>query len=203
MELLKKIESKEANIGVVGLGYVGLPLAIEFCKAGFKVIGFDIDEKKVELLKQGKSYIKHIDSSRITGNGSRFSPTTDFSKLSNMDCVIICVPTPLNKNREPDMTYVFDTTKTIARYLRNGQLIVLESTTYPGTTDEDMKAILEETGLKAGKDFHLAFSPEREDPNRKDFSTSTIPKIVSGYTEKCLAITKALYDSVVVKTIPV
>ena len=203
MELLKKIELKEANIGVVGLGYVGLPLAIEFCKAGFKVIGFDIDDKKVELLKQGKSYIKHIDSSRITDNGSRFSPTTDFSKLSNMDCVIICVPTPLNKNREPDMTYVFDTTKTIARYLRNGQLIVLESTTYPGTTDEDMRSILEEIGLKAGKDFHLAFSPEREDPNRKDFSTSTIPKIVSGYTEKCLAITKALYDSVVVKTIPV
>src|SRR3990167_5474939 len=203
MELLKKIESKEANIGVVGLGYVGLPLAIEFCKAGFKVIGFDIDEKKVELLKQGKSYIKHIDSSRITCNGSRFSPTTDFSKLSNMDCVIICVPTPLNKNREPDMTYVFDTTRTIAQHLRKGQLIVLESTTYPGTTDEDMKAILEETELKAGKDFHLAFSPEREDPNRKDFSTSTIPKIVSGYTEKCLAVTKALYDSVVVKTIPV
>lgn len=105
-----------------------------------------------------------------------------------MDCIIICVPTPLNKNREPDMTYVFDTTKTIARYLREGQLIVLESTTYPGTTDEDMRAILEETGLKAGKDFHLAFSPEREDPNRKDFSTSTIPKIVSGYTEKCLAV---------------
>src|SRR3990170_7987253 len=126
MELLKKIELKEANIGVVGLGYVGLPLAIEFCKAGFKVIGFDIDDKKVELLKQGKSYIKHIDSSRITDNGSRFSPTTDFAKLSNMDCVIICVPTPLNKNREPDMTYVFDTTKTIARYLRKGQLIVLE-----------------------------------------------------------------------------
>lgn len=203
MSLAKKIESKEANIGVIGLGYVGLPLAIEFCKAGFRVSGFDIDDKKVELLNQGKSYIKHIDSSRIAGNGSRFFPTTDFSKLSNTDCIIICVPTPLNKNREPDMTYVFDTTKTIARYLRKGQLIVLESTTYPGTTDEDMKEILEETGLKAGEDFCLAFSPEREDPNRKDFSTSTIPKIVSGYTEKCLAVTKALYDSIVVKTVPV
>lgn len=203
MNLVKKIESKEVNIGIIGLGYVGLPLAIEFCKAGFKVTGFDIDGKKVELLKQGKSYIKHIDSSRVTDNGSRFFPTTDFSKLSGMDCVIICVPTPLNKNREPDMTYVFDTTKTIAQFLRKGQLVVLESTTYPGTTDEDMKAILEETGLRAGEDFHLAFSPEREDPNRKDFSTSTIPKVVSGYTKECCAVTKALYDSIVIKTIPV
>lgn len=203
MNLVKKIELKEANVGIIGLGYVGLPLAIEFCKAGFQVTGFDIDNKKVELLKQGKSYIKHIDSLRIAGNGSRFSPTTDFSKLSNMNCIIICVPTPLNKNREPDMTYVFETTKTIARYLCKGQLIVLESTTYPGTTDEDMKEILEGTGLKAGEDFCLAFSPEREDPNRKDFSTSTIPKVVSGYTKKCCEATKTLYDSVVVKTVPV
>lgn len=201
--LLEKIQTKQSLIGIIGLGYVGLPLAIEFCKAGFPVTGFDIDDKKVALLKQGKSYIKHIDSSRIMANGSQFSPTSDFSKLSDMDCIIICVPTPLNKNREPDMTYVFGTTRIIAQYLRKGQLIVLESTTYPGTTDEDMRSILEETGLKAGEDFHLAFSPEREDPNRKDFSTSTIPKIVSGYTEKCLAATGALYDSVVVKTIPV
>lgn len=202
-QLIEKIQTKQAFIGIIGLGYVGLPLAIEFCKAGFQVTGFDIDDTKVESLKQGKSYIKHIDSSWIMDNGSRFSPTTDFLKLSNMNCIIICVPTPLNKNREPDMTYVFNTTKTIAQYLRKGQLVVLESTTYPGTTDEDMRAILEETGSKAGVDFHLAFSPEREDPNRKDFSTSTIPKIVSGYTDRCLAVTKALYDSVVVKTIPV
>ena len=202
-QLIGKIQNKQAKIGIIGLGYVGLPLAIEFCKAGFHVTGFDIDDRKVELLKQGKSYIKHISSSLLAPHLSLFTPTTDFNHLSAMDCIIICVPTPLNKNREPDMTYVFDTTRTIAQHLRKGQLIVLESTTYPGTTDEDMKAILEETGLKAGKDFHLAFSPEREDPNRKDFSTSTIPKIVSGYTEKCLAVTKALYDSVVVKTIPV
>src|SRR3989337_798321 len=201
--LIGKIQNKQAKIGIIGLGYVGLPLAIEFCKAGFHVTGFDIDDRKIELLKQGKSYIKHISSSLLTPHLSLFTPTTDFNHLSAMDCIIICVPTPLNKNREPDMTYVFDTTRTIAQHLRKGQLIVLESTTYPGTTDEDMKAILEETELKAGKDFHLAFSPEREDPNRKDFSTSTIPKIVSGYTEKCLAVTKALYDSVVVKTIPV
>lgn len=201
--LLEKIQKKQALVGIIGLGYVGLPLVIEFCKAGFLVTGFDIDNKKVELLKQGKSYIKHIGSSHITTHLSQFTPTTDFSRLSAMDCIIICVPTPLNKNREPDMAYVFDTTKTIARYIKKGQLVVLESTTYPGTTDEDMRAILEETGLKAGKDFHLAFSPEREDPNRKDFSTSTIPKIVSGYTVECLAVTKLLYDSVVVRTVPV
>src|SRR3989304_3661286 len=143
MDLLKRIKSKNATIGIIGLGYVGLPLAMEFCKAGFQVTGFDIEDKKVELLQKGKSYIKHIDSSRITDNGSRFSPTTDFSKLSNMDCIIICVPTPLNKNREPDMTYVFNTTKTIARYLRKGQLIFLESTTYPSPPVDDMTAIIE------------------------------------------------------------
>ena len=213
MELIDKIKSKDAKIGVIGLGYVGLPLVMEFCKAGFQVTGFDIDDKKVSLLKQGKSYIKHIDSHLISQYiklaisskpnkldkpkepnelNERFIPTSDFSKLSDIDCVIICVPTPLNKNREPDMSFVFNTAKTIAQYLRKGQLIILESTTYPGTTDEDMRFILEETGLKAGEDFYLAFSPEREDPNRKDFSTSTIPKIVSGYTEKCLAVTNAL-----------
>ena len=154
MELIEKIKSKKAHIGVIGLGYVGLPLVIEFCKAGFQVTGFDIDPEKVKLLSQGKSYIKHIDSSRITDTGSRFIPTTDFSKLSAMDCIIICVPTPLNKYREPDMSYVFNTTKTIAGNLRKGQLIVLESTTYPGTTDEDMRPMLEEAGLKAGEDFY-------------------------------------------------
>ena len=203
MELIDKIKSKNAGVGVVGLGYVGLPLVMEFCKAGFHVTGFDIDEKKVVLLKQGKSYIKHIDSSRVAKCLPQFLPTNDFSRLSGMDCIVICVPTPLNKNREPDMNYVFGTTKTIAQYLRKGQLISLESTTYPGTTDEDMRAILEETGLKAGKDFYLAFSPEREDPNNKEFSTSTIPKVVGGYTEKCLAVAKSLYDTIVIKTVPV
>jgi UDP-N-acetyl-D-glucosamine dehydrogenase len=203
MELIKKIKSKNAHIGIIGLGYVGLPLVIEFCKAGFSVTGFDIDKKKVELLKQGKSYIKHIDSSRVKKYSSLFHPTTYFSKLPDMDCIILCVPTPLNKNREPDMTYVFNTTKTVAHYLRKGQLIILESTTYPGTTDEDMRKILEETGLKAGKDFFLAYSPEREDPNNREFSTSTIPKVVGGYTKKCLSIAKTLYDSIIIKTVPV
>lgn len=203
MILIEKIKSKNAKIGVIGLGYVGLPLIIEFCKAGFHVTGFDIDDKKVEQLKQGKSYIKHIDSSRITLHASRFTPTTDFSRLSDMDCIIICVPTPLNKNREPDMSYVFGTTETITRYLKKGQLIVLESTTYPGTTDEDMRDILEKTGLKAGSDFYLAFSPEREDPNRQDFTTSTIPKVVGGFSDNCLKVAVALYDTIVVKTVAV
>jgi len=201
MELLQKINSKNAKIGIMGLGYVGLPLVIEFCKAGFTVTGFDIDDKKVELLKKGKSYIRHIDISRLTDNASRFSPTSDFSKLADMDCIIICVPTPLNKNREPDMTYVFSTTETVARNLRKGQLIVLESTTYPGTTDEDMREILEKTGLKAGEDFYLAYSPEREDPGNKSYSTSKIPKVIGGYTERCCKVAKAIYDCVVFKTV--
>lgn len=203
MNLIDRIKSRKADIGVIGLGYVGLPLVIEFCKAGFNVTGFDVDKKKISSLKKGKSYIKHINSSNIKKCGILLNPTTDFSKLNDMDCIVICVPTPINKYREPDLSYVFNTTETIAKYLRKGQLISLESTTYPGTTDEDMKAILEKTGLIAGKDFYLAFSPEREDPNNKDFSTSTIPKVVGGYTEQCLKIAKALYDTIVVKTIPV
>ncbi|MEK6744578.1 MAG: nucleotide sugar dehydrogenase [Nitrospirota bacterium] len=203
MELISKIESRRAAIGVIGLGYVGLPLVIEFCKAGFPVTGFDVDPDKVTLLKQGKSYIKHIDAARIAKHSASFTPTTDFSILSGMDCIVICVPTPLNKYREPDMSFVFNTTETIAKHLRKGQLISLESTTYPGTTDEDMRVILERTGLLAGKDFHLAFSPEREDPNNKDFSTSSIPKVVGGFTADCLAVAKALYDTVVVRTVPV
>jgi len=200
--LISKINLKKAKIGIIGLGYVGLPLVIEFSKAGFHVTGFDIDNRKVELLKQGRSYIKHIDATLIR-ECKLFLPTSDFSILPEIDCIIICVPTPLNKNREPDMMYVFNTTETIAKYLRRGQLIVLESTTYPGTTDEDMRKILEGRGLKAGEDFYLAFSPEREDPANKNFSTRTIPKVVGGYTERCLAIAKALYDSIVVKTVPV
>lgn len=203
MELIEKIKSKDAQIGIIGLGYVGLPIVIEFCKEGFKVTGFDIDSEKIELLKQGKSYIKHISSLLLTSHCRLFTPTTDFSRLSNMDCIIICVPTPLNKNREPDMTYVFDTTKTISLHLRPEQLIILESTTYPGTTDEDMRSILEKDGLKAGVDFYLAYSPEREDPNNKEFTTSTIPKIVGGYSPRCLEAAKALYDCIVMKTVSV
>jgi len=203
MELIRKIKEKKAKIGVIGLGYVGLPLAMEFCGAGFKVTGFDTDENKVNMLKKGESYIGHINKEKLLEALQRLEPTSDFSKLSHMDCIIICVPTPLSKYREPDMRYVFATGRTIAKYLCKGQLVVLESTTYPGTTDEDLKSILEESGLKAGKDFFLAFSREREDPGNKEFSTSKIPKIVGGYTSKCLKVAKTLYDQIVIKTIPV
>ena len=203
--LLQGIEKRTAIVGIIGLGYVGLPLALVFIRAGFRVRGFDLDEKKISLLKQGKSYIKHIPSEKIAdmNKTGRFTPTTDFSKIKTTDCVIICVPTPLNEYREPDISYVINTTETISRYLRPGHLISLESTTYPGTTDDDMRRILEKTGLKAGKDFFLAYSPEREDPNSKDFSTSTIPKVVGGYSASCLKAADALYRTAVVQTVPV
>ncbi|KWT84061.1 nucleotide sugar dehydrogenase [Candidatus Magnetominusculus xianensis] len=204
--LIEKIKAKTAVVGVIGLGYVGLPLAVEFCKAGFRCIGFDIDEKKVNLLKEGKSYIKHIDEARIKTSLPLFTPTSDFSRLTEADCIIICVPTPLGRHHEPDLSYVLNTTRTIAQYISKGKLVVLESTTYPGTTDEEMKPILEaggSGGLRAGEDFYLAFSPEREDPNNKDFSTSTIPKVVGGLTPQCLLAAQTLYDYIVVRTIPV
>jgi UDP-N-acetyl-D-glucosamine dehydrogenase len=205
MDLIEAISKRTAAIGVIGLGYVGLPLIIEFHKQGFPVTGFDIDSKKVNLLNEGKGYIKHIDVSPLMEgqSGGKFTATTDFSILAKMDCILICVPTPLNKNREPDMSYVFHTTQTVADHQRAGQLIILESTTYPGTTDEDMRKILEEKGLKAGKDFYLAFSPEREDPNNGTFNLRTTPKVVGGYTASCLAAAKALYDTVVDRTVPV
>ncbi len=200
--LVGKIGEKKAAVGVIGLGYVGLPLVIAFCKAGFKVTGFDISKSKVQSLKKGESYIRHIDISSLCGNPA-FSASADFSRLEKMDCIIITVPTPLNKYREPDMTYVFETARTISKHLRKGQLIILESTTYPGTTDTDMREILETSGLKAGKDFCLAFSPEREDPNNKNFSIRTIPKIVGGFTPGCLAAAETLYSHIVDKTVPV
>ncbi|MEW6536912.1 MAG: NAD(P)-binding domain-containing protein, partial [Candidatus Auribacterota bacterium] len=169
--LLEKIKNRTAQIGIIGLGYVGLPLVREFYRSGFSVTGFDVDQAKVDMLRSGRSYIRHIPSEMIREmvTDGRFQATTDFSRLTGQDAIIICVPTPLNVNREPDMFYVFGTTRTIARYLKKGQLIVLESTTYPGTTDEDMRAILENTDLHAGYDFYLAFSPEREDPNNSKY----------------------------------
>jgi UDP-N-acetyl-D-glucosamine dehydrogenase len=204
-KLLDKIEQRTASVGVIGLGYVGLPLVIEFHRAGFDVRGFDTDTKKIEQLKQGKSYIKHISSRKIRAmiKTGRFSPTSDFSYISKTDCILICVPTPLNEYREPDLSYVIETTETASNYLRKGHLIILESTTYPGTTDEVMRPLLESTKLKAGRDFSLAYSPEREDPNNPKFSTSVIPKVVGGYTPACLQVAKSLYDNVVSETIPV
>jgi UDP-N-acetyl-D-glucosamine dehydrogenase len=205
MEIIEKIENRSARIGIIGLGYVGLPLVREFVKAGFHVTGFDNDPHKVGSLRKGRSYIRHIPSDVIADmhRSRRFFPTTDFSRLKTMTCVIACVPTPLDQHREPDMRYVRETAGTIARYLRKGQLIILESTTYPGTTDECMKTILEASGLRAGKDFYLAYSPEREDPGNSVFSTATIPKVVGGYTKECMNAARALYDHVAVKTVPV
>jgi UDP-N-acetyl-D-glucosamine dehydrogenase len=205
MDLLAKIKNGSASVGVIGLGYVGLPLVIQFVKAGYKAIGFDLDEEKIKRLKMGKTYIKHIPDEEVKHlkKNENFQATSDFSLLKKTDCIIICVPTPLGKHHEPDLSFVLDTTKVVAKYLRKGQLVVLESTTYPGTTDEDMRTILERTGLRAGKDFHLAFSPEREDPNNKDYSTSTIPKVVGGFTPSCLEVAKILYDSIVVRTVSV
>ena len=204
--LLEKIKNRQAAIGVIGLGYVGLPLVIEFCKAGFPVTGLDIDKKKIALLSQGQSYIKHIPNESIclmTKDG-KFQGSTDFSLVKELDCILICVPTPLNKNREPDMSYILSTAQGIAPHITKGQLIVLESTTYPGTTQEVLATELESgSGLKADHDFHLAYSPEREDPNNKDFTTATIPKVIGADTPEGLEITDALYSSIIQRTVPV
>ncbi len=211
MDLIKKIKDKSALVGVIGLGYVGLPLSLEFASKGFNVIGFDVDESKIPLLNSGKSYIKHISEDRIqkSVNSRKFEATTDFSRLSSCDAIIICVPTPLNEHREPEMKYIVETAQTIQKYLRKGQIITLESTTYPGTTEEILLPMFEtSTGSASekfivGKDFFLAYSPEREDPNNPKFSTSTIPKVVGGVTDNCLRVAQTLYDQVIVKTVPV
>lgn len=174
--LREKIINKKIKIGVIGLGYVGLPLAIEFSKADFYTYGFDIDKNKIGSLRRGRSYIQHIP----LGDYGSFHPTDNFEKLKSADCIIICVPTPISEAKEPDLSCVINTAETIARYLRKGHIVVLESTTYPGTTDDVLRPIFEKTGLTAGRDFYLAFSPEREDPGNKNFSTRKIPKVVGG-----------------------
>ena len=204
-QLIEKIKNREARVGIIGLGYVGLPLAREFLNQGFTVVGFDIDKTKVDKINSGKSYIKHIPSDFIEKyvSQNRLEATTDFSRLKEVDAILICVPTPLGKHLEPDLSYVLQTTETISKYLKKGHIVVLESTTYPGTTEEEMLPILEKSGLKAGEDFCLGYSPEREDPGNKEFTTRTIPKVVSGVNEKCLEIIKTLYDQIVVRTVPV
>lgn len=176
----KKIENRKIVVGVLGLGYVGLPLVREFTSGGVKVIGFDIDEKKIKKLNSGKSIIKHIPDSQVKKmvTSGLFKATTNMSQIRNADAVIVCVPTPLTKNREPDMQFIISSSETIAKYLKRGQLISFESTTYPGTTRELVIPILEKGGLKAGKDFYLAYSPEREDPGNKDFSPASSIKRV-------------------------
>jgi UDP-N-acetyl-D-glucosamine dehydrogenase len=193
--LKRAIESKEALVGVIGLGYVGLPLALAFADRGFRVLGFDVDGRKVEHLARGASYIPHMDARRVgeAVESGRLTATGDFDRLSEPDVIVICVPTPLDVHHEPDMTYIMATTEEVARRLRPGQLVVLESTTYPGTTDELMRERLDEGGLVLGEDYFLAFSPEREDPGNPKFSTTTIPKVVGGVDGVSGDLAEALY----------
>jgi UDP-N-acetyl-D-glucosamine dehydrogenase len=191
---------------VIGLGYVGLPLSLQFARSGVKILGLDIDAAKVESLNGGRSYIKHITPERIAEvvNNGAFYASTDFRRIKEVKSVIICVPTPLNKNREPDISYILETGKSIAPHLTRGTLVVLESTTYPGTTDEDLREVLEAgSGFKAGVDFHLAFSPEREDPGNAQSKVELVPKVVGGYTPACLERARELYSRAIRTVVPV
>lgn len=204
-ELIQKIQTKAAVIGIVGLGYVGLPLSQRFLEAGFQVLGFDIDQSKIDTLYVGRRYIKHIDHTNIfkalkTG---QFEVTSDFAQAEKADALIICVPTPLGKYREPDLSYVIGTIKSLAPHLKKGQIVSLESTTYPGTTEEEIQPRIEKQGFEIGRDIFLVYSAEREDPGNKQFSTQTIPKVVGGSTPACLNVGLALYASIINKVIPV
>jgi UDP-N-acetyl-D-glucosamine dehydrogenase len=205
MTLQQKIDAKKAVVGILGLGYVGLPLAREFATAGVKVLGFDIDDKKIKKLNSGKSILKTVSNASVKQMvaSKKFSATTNMARMKSVDAVLICVPTPLTESREPDMQYVETSCWTISKYLQKGQLISLESTTYPGTTRELMKPILETSGLKAGTDFYLAYSPEREDPGNKNFTTKTIPKVVGGLTPVCKELAKKLYSFAIDTMVPV
>jgi UDP-N-acetyl-D-glucosamine dehydrogenase len=194
------------EIAIVGLGYVGLPLSLQFARSGVNVLGLDLDPEKVEALNEGRSYIKHVAAEKVAEEvkANRLEATTDFARVDEVQAVIICVPTPLNKNREPDISYILETGRAIAPYIRKGTLVVLESTTYPGTTDEDLRAALETgSGFKAGKDFHLAFSPEREDPANPDSKVGEVPKLVGGLTSACLEKAVRLYRQAISTVVPV
>ncbi len=202
--LIQKLTDKTAVIGIVGLGYVGLPLLIRYAQVGYKVVGLDIDSKKVAALNAGKSYIEHIKAEDIASAVAAGSfATTDFAKAREVDALILCVPTPLTKHREPDLSYVTDTTGALVPHLRAGQIVSLESTTYPGTTEEELLPRVESTGLKVGSDIFLVFSPEREDPGNPKFSTRSIPKVCGGHTPACLEVGIALYGQVIDKVVPV
>ena len=201
--LLDRIKNKEAMISIVGLGYVGLPLMLRFAEQGYRVIGIDVDEKKNEAINQGRSYIEHISSEAIVNLKSRIMATADFSQATEADAIILCVPTPLNKYREPDLSYVLQTMDALVPYLRAGQIVSLESTTYPGTTEEELKPRIESRGLIVGRDVFLVYSPEREDPGNANFKTATIPKVCGGDTDACREAGTALYSSVIEKVIPV
>ena len=203
-ELQKKIDNKKAKIGIIGMGYVGIPLGLEFANNGFAVLGFDKDNKRVKDINSGNHVMKHIKQKEMKQFiKNKGSATNDFSKIKNMDCLIICVPTPLDEHEQPDMSYVKNASNEISKNLKKGKLIILESTTYPGTTKEVVKPLLEKSGLTAGKDFFLAYSPEREDPGNKDFKVSKIPKVMGGFTNNCLKLTSALYKNIVSETVEV
>ncbi len=203
--LLRRIDDREARVGIIGQGYVGLPLALTFIEKGFRVLGFDVDAEKVAALNRGECYIRHVDALRVkqARATARFEATADFTRLGEPDAILICVPTPLTAQKEPDLTYVRQTAEAIRPHLRRGQLVVLESTTYPGTTDELVRSVLERDGLTAGVDFFLAFSPEREDPGNKRHSTSSIPKVVGGIDGSSGDVAQRLYDAAVDKTVRV
>jgi UDP-N-acetyl-D-glucosamine dehydrogenase len=204
-DLLNRIKTKEAKVGIIGLGYVGLPLVMVASQAGYHVVGFDIDQQKIDKLKKNETYIKHISSSSIRdlNNSGKFHATSDFSELKDVDAILMCVPTPLSKYRDPDMSYVISTTESVAAHLRKDHVIILESTTYPGTCREVIQPILEKTGLKASEDFFIAYSPEREDPGNPDFSTKQIPKVVGGLDLLSLELALALYSGFGIDVIPV
>jgi len=203
--LLENIKKRKAKIGVIGLGYVGVPLSLAACRAGFQVLGYDVSQERVDRLNAGKSPLQHVGEAKIAAarRQDRFKATCDFRQLSEMNALLICVPTPLGPHREPDLSFVEETSRNIASHLQPGQLVVLESTTYPGTTREVVKPVLETSGLRSGADFFLAYSPEREDPGNLDFDTSRIPKIIAGDGEIALALASALYQQFVVSTVPV
>jgi UDP-N-acetyl-D-glucosamine dehydrogenase len=203
-DLLSEISQKKAVIGIFGLGYVGLPLLLRYSSMGFRVIGFDVDANKVDSLNHGQSYIKHIATSRVgAAVQAGFEATTDFTRVTEADALILCVPTPLDKHREPDLGFVISTIEMIIPYIRKGQIVSLESTTYPGTTEEELLPRIQSTGLKVGKDIFLVYSPEREDPGNPDFETHNIPKVCGGYTPECLEVGVALYSSVIDEIVPV
>lgn len=194
------------KIGIIGLGYVGLPLLIQFAKSGAEVLGIDVDEEKIEAFNRGESYIKHIPDLDLQEhlNAGRIEATIDFSRVKELDAILICVPTPLNSKREPDLSYVLGTGRSIARHLQHGVVVILESTTYPGTTEDELRPVLEEgSGLKAGSDFHLAYSPEREDPGNPDSQVAKIPKVIGGYTSACLQKAEAVYNLAIDTIVPV
>lgn len=202
--LIARLRSKEAVIGIVGLGYVGLPLVVRYSDEGYRVLGFDIDARKIERLAKGESYIEHIPSAHISASvAAGFEATCDFARAGEVDALIICVPTPLDKHREPDLSFVIGTVETLVPHLRSGQVVSLESTTYPGTTDEELAPRISAAGFELGTNLFLVYSPEREDPGNPNFTTRTIPKVVGGFSSACLDVGIALYEGVIDRVVPV